>query len=932
MDALRDFFFGPGPIVWVQRALDTDPLPFRVLSLVGAAWGVVAAGAVALWLWGRRDAYAVAAVAVLQVAATLAMNAVFGVPRPDAPEIVKYAHVPVSSFPSGHVLTATAVWGLLYARGRLPLPLVAALVGGVAVARLYLGVHYVGDVVGGLAFGVALVWAYGRIARAVEVRPERWTAPVPPSLALGAAVAAGVAAALWLSGGVTSAWRGAGAAVGAAVALPLERRWRKGAPPPLENGGRTWGLLLGLGGLVPFVLLGRFTGADAPALEGAAVFAGTVWALLGAPLWLDRSAGADRRAGRGHGTGWRRVALGAGAALGVLALYGTLVEPRLVLDVEAHEAALPGLPPAWEGRTLAVIADLQVGMWGGNEGMARRAVREALRRRPAAVLLAGDFIYHPGRDPRARAREAAEIVAPLARAGIPVFAVLGNHDWALDWPDGSLNPLAARRVREALAAAGVRVLENEALALAAPEGGEPLYLVGLGSRWAGRDRPKAALAGVPPGAARVVVMHNPDSFATLPAGEAPLAVAGHTHGGQVALPFLEDWSWLALAQPDRVHAGGWAEGAGAAGNRLYVNRGIGFSTLPVRINCAPELTLLTLRAASPAALQVQPDDELRQLARRLGGDRRVAREEEGEVEVGKRAPCGAGGEHRLRAVEARQREPVVRQHHAQPVLRAGGAVHLAEALRVRRVDDDQRERPGAEPPLDDSRHLGVDGHHDERLSQRLGDRLDGLRVEGGGHHHVRVAERLGEGGAVQALPPAEGRDRLRRDGDRLQPELLRELHADGPAGVLVRLDAGAAEPDAAGVAAHQLGKVGDPDPAAARFAENPRQPGGGLAGELAPQPLLAGDVRARAPAHFHQPFRVEGAVGVGDGAVVGVHLARHLADAGEAVAPAEVAQVHLAHDAVADARHEHRIDGHRSASREFVQGRRHGRAAGVDTI
>lgn len=913
MDAVTDFLFGPGPIVWVQHALGAEPLPFRVLSLAGAAWGVIAAGGVALWLWGRRDAYAVAGIAVLQVAATLALNAVFGVQRPDAPAIVEYARVEASSFPSGHVFTATAVWGLLYARGRLSFPVAAVVVAGVAVSRLYLGVHYVGDVLGGLAFGIALVALYRPLERAAAPRLAGWS---PGPAAKGALAAAGLGAAalaVWISDGIPSAWRGAGAAVGAAVALTLERRRRKGAGPPLADGGAAWGVALGIGGLIPLVLAGRLAGDDAAAWEGAAAFAGSAWALLVLPLWLDRSAGADRRAGRPRASAWRRVALWTGAGAGLLAVYGTAVEPRLVLDVEEHAASLPGLPAEWEGRRVAVIADLQVGMWWANTGMARRAVREAVRRRPAAVLLAGDFVYHPDRDPRALAREAAAIVAPLSRAGIPVFAVLGNHDWAMDQPDGTLNPRAARRVREALEAAGVRVLENEAARLAAPGGGAPLYVVGIGSRWAGRDRAAAALAGVPPGAARVVVMHNPDSFAALPPGQAPLAVAGHTHGGQVALPFLEGWSWLALTQPDRVHAEGWARGAGAAGNRLYVTRGIGFSTVPMRINCAPELTLLTLRRGSAAALQVQPDDEVGQLPGGLGRDGRVAREEEREVQVGEEAPRGAGGQHRVGAVQPRDRQPVLRRHHAHPVGAGGGVVDLAEAPGVRRVHRDQRERAGAQAPLDDPGHLGVHGHQRERLPQRLGGSLDGLRVERGGHHQVGVAEPGGEAGRVQPLPPAGRGDRVGRDGDGVEAELLSQLHADGLAGVAVRLHAGAAQPDPPRVAAHELGEVGDPDPAPARLAEHLRQPRGGLARELAAQPLLPGHEGPGAPARLHQPLGLQRVVRRPHGAMVGLHLARHLAHAGKAVAPAQVAQVHLAHDAVADALDEHRV-GHREGA------------------
>ncbi|MFH7029531.1 MAG: hypothetical protein ACHBN1_30130 [Heteroscytonema crispum UTEX LB 1556] len=120
-------------------------------------------------------------------------------------------------------------------------------------------------------------------------------------------------------------------------------------------------------------------------------------------------------------------------------------------------------------------------------------------------------------------------------------------------------------------------------------------MVGIGSHWAKEDKPEVALAQVPNGAPRFVMMHHPDSFAAFPANTAPVAVAGHTHGGQIRLPFTPEWSWLSFTQEDEVDVDGWIDNYGAPGNRLYVNRGIGFSIIPIRINCPPEVTLFTLR-------------------------------------------------------------------------------------------------------------------------------------------------------------------------------------------------------------------------------------------------------------------------------------------------------------------------------------------------
>lgn len=283
----------------------------------------------------------------------------------------------------------------------------------------------------------------------------------------------------------------------------------------------------------------------------------------------------------------------------ILLAWGTLVEPRQ-LDVEEETAVVPHLPPEWEGRKVALIADLQVGMWLANTGTARRAVGQLLAVRPATVLIAGDFLYKPAGELAEQVAEAVSIVRPLAAAGIPTFAVLGNHDYSLDEDDDTKNGATADSLRRALERIGVRVLQNEAVRLLPADGtGAALYLVGIGSHWAREDDPAGAVAQVPAGAARVVFMHHPQSFERLPPRTAPVALAAHTHGGQVRLPFTPEWSWLTFVRAEEVHADGWVHdrGFGARGNRLYVNRGIGFSDVPVRIGCPPELTILTLRRA-----------------------------------------------------------------------------------------------------------------------------------------------------------------------------------------------------------------------------------------------------------------------------------------------------------------------------------------------
>jgi predicted MPP superfamily phosphohydrolase len=162
------------------------------------------------------------------------------------------------------------------------------------------------------------------------------------------------------------------------------------------------------------------------------------------------------------------------------------------------------------------------------------------------------------------------MAAVLGRLKAPqgVYAVLGNHDW---WHDGE-------RTAKALAAQGIRVLENASVRLP----GHDLWVVGIGDDSTGHSESDKALAGVPKGAATLVMMHDPFSFATMPRTQG-LVVASHTHGGQISVP-----GHGALVVPGRAPRE-WAYGWIAhKGNRMYVTSGLGVSILPVRFNMRPE--------------------------------------------------------------------------------------------------------------------------------------------------------------------------------------------------------------------------------------------------------------------------------------------------------------------------------------------------------
>ena len=284
--------------------------------------------------------------------------------------------------------------------------------------------------------------------------------------------------------------------------------------------------------------------------------------------------------------------IGIFSAIALLIIW-SFIEPR-ILNTENETAKITNLPPAWQGKKIAQLTDFQIGLWGDNRGTASRSVAKIVEEKPALALISGDFLYHPGKNITPEIETAVDIVRPLVEAGIPTYAVLGNHDYGMSSKSAEPKVQEAERLTTALEAAGIEVLQNESVPLQRSSSDETLYLVGVGSLWANRDDVDGALSTLSDSSPRITMMHNPDTFEQFPSNSAPFAVAGHTHGGQVRVPGFPQWSWLRFTQKDKVYADGWAKGFGEPGNQLYVNPGIGMSIVPIRLFCPPELTFFTL--------------------------------------------------------------------------------------------------------------------------------------------------------------------------------------------------------------------------------------------------------------------------------------------------------------------------------------------------
>src|SRR5438067_6211690 len=254
------------------------------------------------------------------------------------------------------------------------------------------------------------------------------------------------------------------------------------------------------------------------------------------------------------------------------ASYG-LVEAGWV-SIERPTLPVPRLPAAFDGLRVAFLTDIHHGPHVGLDFVAT-VVRTTLSLEPDLILLGGDY---SSRD--------AKYIAPCLRvlgglrAPLGVYAVLGNHDY---WH-------GIDETRAGLRDARVTELTNAGVWL--KRGGSRLRLAGVDDLWRGTPDVAAAVGDATPADACLLVSHNPDVAETLRDPRVGLMLSGHTHGGQVVLP-----GYGAPIVPSRYgqkYLKGLVE---APATRVYVSRGLGTVSPPLRYNSRPELTLITLKSA-----------------------------------------------------------------------------------------------------------------------------------------------------------------------------------------------------------------------------------------------------------------------------------------------------------------------------------------------
>lgn len=247
------------------------------------------------------------------------------------------------------------------------------------------------------------------------------------------------------------------------------------------------------------------------------------------------------------------------------------------------EIPLARLPQSFDGLTIAQLSDFH---YEGHFSAVpiRKAVAIVNELRPDLIVLTGDFVTVPLFETRSNLRRAGDTAAPCAeilhelQAPMGKFAILGNHD----------GEAGAGRIIGTLADQQIPVLRNHSLPL--ERGAHRVWLAGIDDALRGEPDLGAAIGKIPAKEATILLAHEPDFADDASLSAVDLQLSGHSHGGQIWIPGIGA-PWLPPLSRK------YPRGLYRVGKlTLYTNIGIGTIRAPIRINCPPEITLITLRA------------------------------------------------------------------------------------------------------------------------------------------------------------------------------------------------------------------------------------------------------------------------------------------------------------------------------------------------
>ncbi len=290
------WYWDPEQIVRIQELFGSSfEFPFRLVTYLGDSGLILIMVAGTFWVLGRHICYSALLAVMIGAALGSAVKVLTDVPRPEHADLVAYEAGTSPSFPSGHTFLAISFWGALVFLGVIRTLVAVVIVALVMISRLFLGVHYLADMIVGVALGLAAVTlAYAGVRLVLDRLTDEQKAMLMAAGLFGSLIM------LPVTGDFPLGWEILGGLLGAGVGTLIEARSVNYRPEQTDVAGQLTRLAIGAGGILLFVTLGsllREVGGGAM-LRATLFFGAGLWAMLATPYILDRL---------GHSNSERRV-------------------------------------------------------------------------------------------------------------------------------------------------------------------------------------------------------------------------------------------------------------------------------------------------------------------------------------------------------------------------------------------------------------------------------------------------------------------------------------------------------------------------------------------------------------------------------------------------------------------------------------------------
>ena len=262
-----------------------------------------------------------------------------------------------------------------------------------------------------------------------------------------------------------------------------------------------------------------------------------------------------------------------GLAAALLGSYPFLIERNLI-RINKYSIPVPSLPLSFNGVRIVHLTDLHLGRMVSKEFI-ERAIEKTNKLKPDIIVCTGDYVL--GKGSKKEIDTVWQILSKL-KARYGVYSVLGNHD---HWADTGLSLEWLHRTGQSVWRTCKPIYREN----------ERIVIGGAGDYWEDQLKIDESFSSSGEGDCRILLAHNPDSIDTNFNTPLSLILSGHTHGGQVSIPF---YGPPVLPVKNKRYSSGLIK---TSKGNLFISRGIGCAIYPVRFNCAPEIAVLELAAA-----------------------------------------------------------------------------------------------------------------------------------------------------------------------------------------------------------------------------------------------------------------------------------------------------------------------------------------------